>query len=854
MSGKVTYRQQFTRCGKQRCHTCKQGSGHGPYWYAYWSVNGRTVSKYLGKDVPEGIQVEIETRELRQTCVPADDAGRLASSTVPQSNIQNETMVEVPPPARTSAGLSMDVSSGKQPVFRIYLLGQFRIEKRIGKDWKALASPLWQHRRARTLLGCLLSHAGRQMAREEAMKALWPDLDIETAANRINGAVHEVRRIFEPGLAQSAESRMLRLERGVLQLAGADLIWVDADIFEELLNNAHTASDPVQTEHLLEEASQLYGGDYLLEELYAEWANTRRESLQRCWIDLLLKLAELRSSRGALVSAIEPLDRLLATDPTQETAVRFLMILLTRLDRRGEALHVYHRLVSTLQREYESEPLPETIELYEALCQGYMEVSNPVAPATVTNQATPVVGEILHQLYVPPDSELQRMGRAFTRPVFRLERQNRNPLVGRDQELMIMRGHLFASEAASLGEAQNATSGKCVTSVKQNAGDQQRRQTQFLLLTGEAGIGKTRLAEEFSLEAYGQGWSVSWGRANEQERTIPFRPWIQVLGTMLQEATPAYLFPSDEPDSITPPDELTGTSQHASSMKAQLAKLSAFLPELAACDNSAVADSASASPILPAQERLRLWEATLALLTALSRETRILLVLDDLHWADEGTLEMLAYLVRHLQDEPILLVGTCRDEELTTNAHLCTLINDLRREQRIATLSLQPLTSSQIGSLIAHLSEDLVRSIQVLAAGNPFFAEELARVSETSGSSLECSSGEMGSASQFHVSSEGVPMGANSDVTLSKTIASILERRLRTLSKDCLTLLDKASVLGDSFELNQLLFMEGVRGTKEDTLLDLLEEALRAGLLTEERTGAGITYHFRGPVYLHSGK
>ncbi|HYX51391.1 MAG TPA: hypothetical protein VE843_16715, partial [Ktedonobacteraceae bacterium] len=90
-----------------------------------------------------------------------------------------------------------------------------------------------------------------------------------------------------------------------------------------------------------------------------------------------------------------------------------------------------------------------------------------------------------------------------------------------------------------------------------------------------------------------------------------------------------------------------------------------------------------------------------------------------------------------------------------------------------------------------------------------------------------------------------------SDVTLSETIASVLEYHLSKLSNDCLALLDKASDLGESFEFNQLLLMAGDRGQKEDIMLDLLEEALHAGLLTEERTGTGITYHFRGLVYLH---
>ena len=853
MSGKVTYRQQFTRCGKQRCHKCRQGAGHGPYWYAYWSVNGRTVSKYLGKDAPEDIEIEIETREQQQTRALGDDAVRLASPPTPKRNVQKDILIEAPLHARNFASSSMEASSGKQPVLRIYLLGQFRIESRHGKAWQTIASSMWQRRRARALLGCLLSNAGRRLAREQAMKALWPDLDMETAANRINGAVHEVRRILEPGLARSAASRMLRLERGVLQLADADLIWVDADIFEGLLNNAHEASDSAQAEHILEEAAQLYRGDYLLEELYAEWATMRRESLRRGWLDLLLNLAELRSSRGALVSAIEPLDRLLATDPTHETAVRHLMLLLTRLDRRGEALHVYHQLVSNLQHEYESDPLPETYKLYEALRLGYLEVSNPVAPGPIINQTTTIPGEVQHQRHVPPDSELQqRMVRAFPRPVFRLERQNRSPLVGRDQELTIMRGHLFVSEDASQEEALKGKSGEFVPFVKQSAGDLQRRhkKTHFLLLMGEAGIGKTRIAEELSLEAYAQGWSVTWGHAYEQERAIPFQPWIEALRTMLQEATLEFLNSSDKPSSITPPDDLADTSQFASSMKAKLAKLSVFLPELAAYDTLAVTHNASISPMPQAQERLRLWEATLALLTELSRETRILLVLDDLHWTDESSLELLAYLVRHLQDERILLVGTCRDDELTTNAHLRTLINDLRREQSMVTLSLQPLTHSQIGSLVAYLPKDIVQSIQILAGGNPFFAEELARVGETARLSLAGSSGESGLASQFHVSREGVPLGINSDVTLSETIASVLERRLSKLSNDCLALLDKASVLGDSFEFNQLLLMEGDRGPKEDTMLDLLEEALRAGFLTEERTGAGITYHFRGLVYL----
>ena len=70
MSSRVTYRQMFTRCGKQRCRKCKEGAGHGPYWYAYWSVNGRTVSKYIGLHLPEAVEIETNKGKPRQLHAP----------------------------------------------------------------------------------------------------------------------------------------------------------------------------------------------------------------------------------------------------------------------------------------------------------------------------------------------------------------------------------------------------------------------------------------------------------------------------------------------------------------------------------------------------------------------------------------------------------------------------------------------------------------------------------------------------------------------------------------------------------------------------------------------------------------
>src|SRR5437588_1994639 len=94
MNSKVTYRQQFTRCGKQRCRKCREGAGHGPYWYAYWSENGRTVSKYIGIHAP--------VKKEALTPVGAGVGGQVSNK-------------------QTREGES---------ALRVYLLGQFRIESR----------------------------------------------------------------------------------------------------------------------------------------------------------------------------------------------------------------------------------------------------------------------------------------------------------------------------------------------------------------------------------------------------------------------------------------------------------------------------------------------------------------------------------------------------------------------------------------------------------------------------------------------------------------------------------------------------------------------------------------------------
>ncbi len=256
--------------------------------------------------------------------------------------------------------------------------------------------------------------------------------------------------------------------------------------------------------------------------------------------------------------------------------------------------------------------------------------------------------------------------------------------------------------------------------------------------------------------------------------------------------------------------------------------LSALLPEVHDVLNVTYSPALS-----PEQEQFRLWEAVRELLIIISTSTPLLIALDDLHWSDSSSCELLAYLVRRMRGLPIAIVGTCRDNELGPHHPLRTLLTDLQREHAVECVSLERLSDEQIISLISqvpHIPEPLVPRISSRAAGNPFFAEELAHT--------------VGSPSSSTVTSE-----LTGDDMLPDTITSVLDLRLGRLSNACQRLLSKAAVLGSAFEFNVICAMEAhTDGSNEEAVLDLLEEALKSGMLTEEGTGTRVTYHFWHPL------
>ncbi len=230
-----------------------------------------------------------------------------------------------------------------------------------------------------------------------------------------------------------------------------------------------------------------------------------------------------------------------------------------------------------------------------------------------------------------------------------------------------------------------------------------------------------------------------------------------------------------------------------------------------------------------------MWEAILALFTFMSHQKPLLIVLDDLQWADSSSCELLGYLARRLSGAPVLFVGACRESELAPNHILHGLIAHMQREHTITTLSIQPLTNEQIGRLVGHLPQEMIGYIQQQAAGNPFFAEELALSLSTE---------------PFAPLNERQTVTRRKRSTLPENIRVALDHRISKLSRPCQQLLANAAVLGGSFEFTLIRAMEtyGANQKDEDTILDLLDEALQAGVLAEEGRGTRVSYHFWHPL------
>jgi class 3 adenylate cyclase len=337
-----------------------------------------------------------------------------------------------------------------------------------------------------------------------------------------------------------------------------------------------------------------------------------------------------------------------------------------------------------------------------------------------------------------------------------------------------------------------------------------------VLLAGEPGIGKTRLAEELAAEASGRGFEVTWGRCWENEGAPGFWPWIQILHWLMDRRTPLVL------------REALGAG--GARVADLVPELRERLPGLPPSPQSSDDDA-----------RFQLFDTIARFLTRISRSQPLLLLLDDLHWADKSSLLLIQFLLQHLGDARLLVVGTYRDVELDRRHPLKELLPSMRRERGFEALALKGLEEEAIGDLMMSFFEQplddrgwaLASALRDETDGNPFFLRETLRYLVEN---------------EQIVWREGLwTSGASSiaELGLSEAVSELVDRRLSQLSASTTDLLTRAAVIGRDFDTWTVQLVSGAEDEAFDTALD---EAEAAGII-EEQPGRPGHYSFKHALF-----
>jgi predicted ATPase len=288
-----------------------------------------------------------------------------------------------------------------------------------------------------------------------------------------------------------------------------------------------------------------------------------------------------------------------------------------------------------------------------------------------------------------------------------------------------------------------------------------------VLLAGEPGIGKTRLAEELAAQATARGALVLWGRCWEAEGAPAFWPWVQVVRTYVQ-------------------------ASDAAALRHDLGAGAADIAQVAPHIRDRLPDLPSPSPVEPEAARFRLFDSLASFLRAAAARRPLLLVLDDLHWADAPSLAALRFVGRELDHARLLVVGIYRHTEVDRGHPLLAAVADLTRGQHRRQLLLAGLDQGEVASFVALVagvepSPELAAAVHQRTDGNPFFVTEVVRLLAGQG--------------RLDVAGTSSLMLATS---LPEGVRAVVAERLGRLSDRCRRVLEVAAVVGRDFELRVL--------------------------------------------------
>lgn len=599
----------------------------------------------------------------------------------------------------------------------------------IWRDGRKLDIP---RRKSRALLFYLAAER-HPIQRERLLALLWADLPRAAAQQTLRTTLHGLRRALGDALMVDGEALRLAPE-------------CEVDLWA--LDDAATTNDPARLAATLER----YRGEALAGFTlpdgpeFEDWIETLRTRCRRAVLRGWAALARQRQQNGQLALAIDALERALEIDPLQEDIQRDLMLLEYRSGARVAAIRRFERLRDLLDNELGVPPMEETRALYDAIVTDSLTEPDvaPIenrAPARVTAPPAPP--------RMPPLTA--RAGQPWVEPL---------PFAGRDAELATIEQALAAGKV--------------------------------LLIEGPAGIGKSRLVEEYL--ATHDSLALR-GAARELDQVLPYQPIAEAIRQLL--ALPQWVSLRDRQE-IAP---------------IWIAEIARLAPELT--------PERLADQLAPPTDEPRMREGLSQAFRALARRQPTVLAIDDIHWADTATLGLLAYLARQ-RAAGLSLIATTRPVEPRSPA--AAFVYSLTREGRLARLNLGNLDDQAVRWLARHISprdsDTLAAWLQANAEGNPYIIVELLYYALQRGM-LEAD-GTLHLARLDH--SPVVP----------PTIYSLVESRLTRLSAPARRVLDAAVAVGRSFEAD---IVAHAAAFSEEAALDALDELRGAGLLHQSVDG-----------------
>lgn len=642
---------------------------------------------------------------------------------------------------------------------QLFLFGRFEV----CREGQPLLPETWKNAKTQALLKILAGDRGRVFSADELIEYLWPseELDVKSAASNLRSRVADLRKILEPTLSRGEQSHYILTQRGGYALSAESDCWVDAEEFsrlEEVGRRQHREGRFDEALSAFEKAVALYRGDYLAEDRYDDWALQLQERWRERFVEVLSLLADCLARRGQYRAAIGHLERALTRSVLHETLYRQLMIYAFCAGETARAHRAYEQCRAALERELGERPSSQTEEIYRQIQTGKIPGLERLYPEAA------------------PEQFLSSLPQKIRRP----------PFVGRQNE---WRHVTAALDKACSGEGR------------------------IVLIWGEAGVGKTRLGEEFLAWAQEKvGAHTLVGRSYELENPLPLHPWVEALREGISRLTYADL-------ADLPP--------------LWVAELSEILPEL----KRVIPKLPAAISLPPEHRQYRLFETLSRIVSSLAlRQAPLVLLLDDLQWADAGSLDFLCYVIERLAKEPILILGTLRSEEVPR--HLERLRHQGSRFGRLDEVHLTRLGEQEIHDLVKSLADELETTadfggrLYQESVGNPLFAAAVLQALFENGA--------------FVHEGNRWRLTDLSGLRLSSPAVGLIERRVTRVSAAAQRVLQ---LVACAVQIELAVLEEAWEGTPEELFVHLTE-LVAQGLLAE-RLGRYEFAHdkFREVVY-----